>query len=210
MTMRRLAALLVLPILAACSASPPSSARPTDPKPTAEPTSPLGIEYPDPLAILSRVATNMEAGDWKAACLDLCDLGRNGRPVPLIPGQNVPKNFSPKAKEQMKPYFRHLRGLDEPWVKISYGSVKPLRNDPPTIAVPVKWRYALGNVTAKQREKILHVWRKQAREDLTWEQLVLDLRQQVTRRTRLNNWPEWTFAWLGNRWRLYIDPRPLR
>ena len=52
--------------------------------------------------------------------------------------------------------------------------------------------------------------RKQAREDLTWEQLVLDLRQQVTRRTRLNNWPEWTFAWLGNRWRLYIDPRPLR
>ena len=209
MTTKQCAVFLLFVALASCSSTTGSERRRPG-SPAAETVSPLGVEYPNPLVIISRVAGNMEAGDWEAACLDLCDLGRNGRPVPLVPGKNVPKDFPSTAKEQMKPYFQHLRGLEQPWVKIAYGSVKPLLNDPPTIAVPVRWRYLFDRITAKQREVILHVWRKQARPDLSWEELVSDLRRQVAQRQRLNNWPEWTFAWIGNRWRLYIDPRPLR
>lgn len=200
---------VLLLILSACSETTRNGTGREGARPPVEPASPLGVEYPDPLAIVSRVTTHMEEGNWAAACEELSDFGRNGRPVPLVPGENVPKDFPEDAKEKMKPYFRHFRGLGRPWVKISYGNVKPIRNDPPTISVPIRWHYELDKVTPKEREVILHVWKKQVNREVTWEQFELEMRQEVARHRRLNDWPEWTFAWLDDRWRLYIG-RPLK
>jgi len=161
------------------------------------------------MAIVGRVTGHMEAGDWKEACEDLCDLGRNGRPVPLVPGSNVPEDFSEDVKRRIRPFFQHFRGLERSWVRISYGRVRTLRNAPPMITVPVKWDYDLDRVTPKEREVILHVWNKQAERPVGWERFRLEMKQEVARRERAADWPQWSFAWLDDRWRLYIG-RPLR
>ena len=200
-------------MLAAATLGCSSPSKPNDEerrrRPQVTAGSPLGIEYPDPMAIVGRVTGNMEAGDWKQAWQELCDLGRNGRPVPLVPGTNVPDDFPEDVKRRIRPFFQHFRGLERSWVRISYGEVRTLRNSPPMITVPVKWSYDLERVTSKEREVILHVWNKQADQQVDWNRFRLEMRQEVVRRERAADWPQWSFAWLDDRWRLYIG-RPLR
>lgn len=203
-----LTALLLCACVGACAdGKKPVGARKTEPEPVAR--SPLGVGYPDPLATVRRVMGNMEAGKWAEACEDLADLGRNGRPVPLVPGENVPAVLDAETTRRIQPFFRHFRGVNRPWVSISYGQVENVRNDPPTIRVPVRWHYDLAKVTARDREVLIHAYKKQVGRDVTWNDVVAQMQREVATHQRNESWPTWTFSWLKEHWRLYIG-RPLK
>ena len=193
----------------ACESTKPATNKPEQAAPPITQRSPLGIEYPNPLVVVRRVMGNMESGQWEATCEDLADLGRNGRPVPLVPGENVPKDLDPGVKDKIKPFFRHFRGVNAPWVKISYGRVETVRNDPPTVRVPVRWNYDLERISARDREVLIHAYAKQVSGKVTWADVVTRMRAEVETHRRNRSWPTWTFSWLRDRWRLYIG-RPLK
>ncbi|MAG33183.1 MAG: hypothetical protein CL908_20080 [Deltaproteobacteria bacterium] len=168
--------------------------------------SPLGVGGPDPMKIVTRVSTNMEAGNWSAACDDLADLGRLGQPVPLVPGKNVPVQIPPIVRSKMRPFYEHLRGLRKSWVNVSYGRTTNVRNDPPVMSVPVRATYDYARITQQEREVILHNWSKESGTPRTWPEFVQEMKRRDKDRARLDDWPTWTFAWLDERWRLYIGP----
>lgn len=202
-------ALLLVGMAACADGSETGKSNKPDPEPV-EIRSPLGVEYPNPLAVVRRVMGNMEKGDWRAACADLADLGRNGRPVPLVPGENVPKDLDKGVKERIRPFFRHFRGVNAPWVKISYGAVEIVRNDPPTIRVPIRWDYDLASASDRDKEVLMHAYKKQVGgQAVTWNDVVMQMRREVMIHERRKSWPTWTFSWLQDHWRLYIG-RPLR
>jgi len=200
--------MLVGGILGGCSSSGTTGTvtRTTKRPPAPIGRSPLGVEYPDPLFVVNRVSRNMEAGDWPAACKDLADLGRNGHPVPLIPGKNVVAEIPPGVMARMRPFFEHLRGIDRPWVGISYGPVRNVHNDPPVITVPVISRYDYSKIQDTERRVILHNWSKEIGRKGTWQDFVREMDRRDAEKARRGTWPEWSFAWVRDQWRLYIGP----
>jgi len=165
----------------------------------------IGPGYPDPRAVLKRVFDAMEERDFAGMCAHLAGLGRNGRPVPLVPGRNLPE--VPPDRPDLWPRADEVRGfqqfLDAPWKTVSYGRPRNLLNDPPTISVPVRVRYHWDRMPAKERELLARAWSKELGRSVSWDEVF----PLMSERNRASPAPL-LFTNLGGHWRLYLGPPP--
>ncbi len=204
MSARNLTLLLVL-LTTACS-SADSNSEPTLP---AAGAAPLGAGYPDPDALLSRILYELEKRNFDAACACLAGPGLSGRPVPLVPGENLPR--IPPGRSDLWPPLEDLKGLRQflrqPWKQIRYGRPRNLSNDPPFIAVTVKVDYAWERIPEGERKRIVSAQKELRKRPVTWEDVVRDgqVREQAEA-SGSRPLPTLRFAWLRNTWRLYIGP----
>ena len=166
--------------------------------------SPLGPAFPNPLLVLHNIRTAMEDGDWDEACLHLAGLGRTGLPVPLVPGENV-EQVPASQLDQMGPYLAMLEALERPWVNVSYGSPRSLKNTPPFFAVPMTFTYDYGRIPAEERRVMLDRWAAERTRPGTWEEFVVAMRESEV---RAHGTKEMAFAYLRDRWRLYLGAIP--
>ncbi|HMS17029.1 MAG TPA: hypothetical protein PKA37_09340 [Planctomycetota bacterium] len=166
--------------------------------------SPLGIEYPDPMVILQAIQNRMAAGDWPGTCAHLAGLGRNGQPVPLIPGENV-ESVPGESLKAMNTYLPLFSALERPWVSFRYGAVRSLRNAPPFFAVPVMVEYDYDRIQPEERALMLKRFGEEQKRPVTWEEFVATMRQAEGRGEGQR---ELAFAFLDQSWRLYLGAIP--
>lgn len=166
--------------------------------------SPLGPGYPDPMEVLGAVHASIRKGDWEAACLRLAGLGRNGLPVPLVPGENV-ERVPGESLRAMDAYLPLFEALQRPWVSFRYGQVRSLRNSPPFFAVPVDVDYRYDAIEPAERETMLARYRLEHGGDPSWTDFVQAMRkaEEAARGTR-----ELAFAHIRGQWRLYLGAIP--
>lgn len=208
MTRRIVLPLLLLTLAAACSSSP------SKPGPREESgsrgTGPLGIGYPDPEAVLEQIRDRMDERDFEGLCGLLAGPGLKGKPVPLVPGKNVPHPPKETSKIWVPERFLGPSGglMDNPWVrKISYGKPRVVTNDPPFYAVPVIAEMDYKGIPEKEREMLVQAARKQ-HTALDWDEIVAQGKAKEKRMLAgQEDPPELGFVFI-ERWRFYADAPP--
>jgi hypothetical protein len=196
MIMSRLPLFSVL-LLTACSSTSSNGT-------TGNQSSPLGIGYPNPTFVLTKIQEGLRDGDWPRTCEHLAALGHYGQPGPLVPGTNV-KSVPSKSLQEMEAYLPLFDALKRPWVSFRYGSIRSLMNDPPFFAVPVDVEYRYDQISEEERALMLSRYREEKQNEATWEEFVAAMRKTERQGEGQR---EIAFAHLRGNWRLYLGAIP--
>lgn len=205
MSALRFLPLVLAAIIASCASSDGGkpAARTAEP---ASATSPLGLGYPDPQAIMDQVLARMESQDFEGLCALLAGPRKSdGAPVPLVPGKNV------HERRDIWVPLEELKGMRDflarRWKTFHWGRPRNLRNEPPLVAVTVRVTYAWDAIPPAERELLVRTWTDRHGQPVTWEEIVTEMRARERAEAlpgaRL---PSLGFVHLDGRWRLYLGP----
>jgi hypothetical protein len=185
--------------LGACGSTPEGSE--TDSRVNALGTerriSPLGIDQPDPERLFQRALDASERGNTDAFLACFAFQAPNG--AYFIP-QGGDRSFGADANQirAMAAGMRPFMGSS--WSRVRYGRPKNVRNEPPTVEVPMEIVYDFDAASPAERQQAiadvqrLNSARGIPRAPLTWEQYTAQL-------ARLPRTSARRFVYVGGDWR---------